>query len=212
MKGQVTSLLALHKHKKFEDHKEMNIFNRIFTSMNEDLPEFNSLDQGIDFLMGYLNRFSEDLWEYEFYVNKRWIEVRNDVRFQESILHVFEDNGVYLRILDGDISSGTWEYTLGGFVIQFAGRHELYERVFLNEKFFILKKHGDHSSKGNSPKYFFIVTESFSRQMGKVLRRKMEWTDVLAPMYEIYKSNTGYMMIVLGFFILISIIIFFSII
>lgn len=171
--------------------------------MNEDLPEFKSLDQGIDFLMGYLSRFSEELFEQEFYINKRWMEVRDDVHFQEAVLHVFEENGSYLRILDGDIATGSWEYTLGGLVIKFAGKHELYERVFLNDKFFILKKHGDHSSKGNQPKYFFIATES--------LVRKMEWTDLLVIMYDIYKSNTNYMVIVVGFFILVALIIFLSI-
>ncbi|WP_264790745.1 hypothetical protein [Aureispira anguillae] len=172
--------------------------------MNEELPKFNSLDEGIDFLMGYLHRFSEDLWEHDFYINKRWMEVRDDINFQEAILHVFEDNGQYLRILDGDISTGSWEYTLGGLVIKFAGRHELYERVFLNESFFILKKHGDHSSKGNRSKYFFIATES--------LARRMEWTDLLVVMYEIYKSNTNYMAIVVGFFLLVALIIILSII
>ena len=172
--------------------------------MNEDLPRFENLDQGIDFLMGYLYRFSEDLWEEEFYINKRWMEVRDDINFQEAILHVFEEGGSYLRILDGDISTGSWEYTLGGLVIKFAGRHELYELVFLNEKFFILKKHGDHTSKGNRSKYFFVAAES--------LARRMEWTDLLVVMYEIYKSNTNYMMIVLGFFVVIAVIIFLSII
>lgn len=81
--------------------------------MNEELPTFKSLDEGIDFLMRYLARFSEDLYEQEFYVNRRWMEVRDDVHFQEAILHIFEDNGSYLRILDGDISTGSWEYTLG---------------------------------------------------------------------------------------------------
>lgn len=171
--------------------------------MNEELPHFNSLDEGIDFLMGYLRRFSEDLSEPEFYLNKRWREVRDDVNFQEAILHIFEDNGQYLRILDGDISTGSWEHTLGGIVIKFAGRHELFERVFLNEKFFILKKHGDHSSKGNRSKYFFIAAEP--------LARSMEWTDLLVVMYEIYKSNTNYMMIVVGFFVIVALIVFLSI-
>lgn len=190
----------------------MNLFNQIFNSMNEELPEFDSLDEGIDFLMGYLHRFSEDLWEQEFYVSKRWMEVRDDVNFQEAILHVFEENGQYLRILDGDISTGSWEYTLGGLVIKFAGRHELYERVFLNEKFFILKKHGDHSSKGNRSKYFFIVTEFFIRDLERKMKMKVEWPTLLIIMYDIYKSNSNYMAIVVGFFILVAVIILMSII
>ncbi len=171
--------------------------------MSEELPKFKSLDAGIDFLIVYLHRFSEDLWEKEFYVDKRWVEIRNDIKFQETILHVFEDDGKYLRILDGDVFTGTWKYSLGGLVIKLADQHELYERVFLNEKFFILKKHGEHNSKGNRPKYFFVVTESLTRTMEKILGRKVEWTDFMPPLYEIYKSNTSYMLVVFLLFLAI---------
>ncbi len=181
----------------------MSFFSKIFSSINEDLPKFQSLDEGVDFLMYYLHRFSEELWEEEFYTDKRWLEVRDDINFQESILHVFEEDGKYLRILDGDIRTGSWEYSHGGMILKFEGNHELYERVFLNEKFFILKKHGDHSSKGNRSKYFFMSSEG--------LARKLEWPSLLVMMYDIYKSNTQYMMIVFGFILLIAVILFFSI-
>jgi hypothetical protein len=181
----------------------MSFFSKIFSSINEDLPKFQSLDEGVDFLMYYLSRFSEELWEEEFYTDKRWLEVRDDINFQESILHVFEEDGKYLRILDGDIRTGSWEYSHGGMILKFDSNHELYERVFLNEKFFILKKHGDHSSKGNRSKYFFMSTEG--------LARKLEWPSLLIMMYDIYKSNTQYIMIVLGFIVLVATIIFFSI-
>jgi hypothetical protein len=182
----------------------MNVLSKIFNSINTELPRFDSLDQGIDYIMQYLWRFSEDLHEHEFYLNKRWKEVRDDVNFQESVLHVFKPDGQYLRILEGDINTGTWENSLGGFVIKFAGKHELYDKVFLNENFFILKKHGDQAVTRGQKKYFFIASE-------RVARRR-EWVDLLDIMYEIYKGNTNYMMIVVIFFVIIAIIIFFSII
>ncbi len=181
----------------------MNPFSKILNSLNDNLPKFNSLDEGIDFLMKYLYRFNENLSEERFYVNKRWLEVRDDINFQESILHVFEEDGKYLRILEGDISSGKWEYSHGGLILDFKGYQELYESTFLNEKFFILQKHGDHSSKGDRSKYLFIAEESIAK--------KLDWSELLVVMYDIHKSNTQYMLIVLFIITIISFIIVLSI-
>lgn len=180
--------------------------------MNSEIPEFQSLDEGLDYLMAYLTNFSEDLWEKEFYVDKRWLEIRADMRFHESVLHVFESDGKYMRILEGDIAMGTWEYTLGGLVIKIGAQHELYERVFLNEKFFVLTKHGDHSSKKNVPKYFFLATEALANDVSKMIKRKAEWKDILTVMYNIYKSNTNYTLILVVFFVIVIIMVFFSVI
>lgn len=187
----------------------MRLINQVFASMNEELPEFKSLDNGIDYLVRYVGRFSEDLWEKEFYTDKRWKEYRDDVNFQETILHVFQENGTYLRIIDGDIYAGSWENTLGGIVIQFAKKHELFERVFLDEQFFILKKHGDHSAKGNSAKYFMVITESLSHKMSRVLRRPAEWNDILDQMYEKYRKSSNFMVVI--FFVVCLVIILYSI-
>ncbi|MCH2022989.1 MAG: hypothetical protein MK207_10975 [Saprospiraceae bacterium] len=181
----------------------MNPISKIFHSLDDNLPKFNSLDEGIDFLMKYLYRFSEDLSEDRFYINKRWLEVRDDINFQESLLHVFEEDGKYLRILEGDISTGRWEYSHGGLILEFNGYQELYENTFLNEKFFILQKHGDHSSKGDRSKYLFIADEQ--------LAKKLNWPELLLTMYDIYKSNTQYLFIVLIFITIISIILILSI-
>ena len=179
----------------------MAIWNNILNALNSELPHFNSLDEGIDYIMKYMGRFSEDLSETEFYLGTRWLEVRDDVNFQETILHVFKEGGVYLRILDGDIGTGNWEQTVGGFVIKFAGKHELYDRVFLNEDFFILRKHGDQSLKGQR-KYFFIAREA--------LARKREWVDLLDLMFEIYKGNANYLVLVVVALLIVAVILFFS--
>lgn len=176
----------------------MSIFSNLFSSSNDDLPEFDDLEEGIVFLMRYLRPYSEGLSDYDFYLNRRWREVRDDINFQEAVLHVFKEQGEYLHIIDGDVAGGNWEHDLRGIILQFAGEHELFELVFLNENFFILKKHGNHDSKGYKSPYLFLASEN--------LARRAEWPELLAIMYEYYKDNSNYKAIVFGVLILIIVI------
>jgi hypothetical protein len=161
--------------------------NDFLNNLNNDLPEFATLDEGIDHVMKYMHRYTEDLEEKQFYQNIRWSEIRDDEHLQENILHVFKDNGEYLRILDGDIHTGSWEQNLGGMIIKFAAKHELYEKVFLNENFFILQKHGDQSLRGQR-KYFFMAKEKIATDR--------EWENLLKLMFEVHKGNVNYLFLV----------------
>lgn len=176
----------------------MSLFSRLFSPSDDDLPEFANLAEGIGFLMRYLRPYSENLSDYEFYLKRRWMEVRDDIEFQEAVLHVFKEGGEYLHIIDGDVSGGTWEHELRGIILQFAGQHELFELVFLNENFFILKKHGNHDSKGYKSPYLFLASES--------LARGAEWPELLAIMYDYYKDNSNYKAIVFGVLVLVIVI------
>ncbi len=181
----------------------MAIWNNILNALNSELPHFHSLDEGIDYVMRYMDRFSERITETEYYLDIRWLEVRDDISFQENILHVFKEGGVYMRILDGDIGTGNWELSAGGLIIKFAGKHELYDGVFLNDDFFILRKHGDQSVRGQR-KYFFLAREP--------LAKKREWVDLLDLMFEVYKGNANYLVIVVIVLLLIATIVFFSLV
>lgn len=176
----------------------MSFLSNLLSSTNDDLPEFSNLAEGIGFLMRYLRPYSEGLVDYEFYLKKRWMEVRDDVEFQEAVLHVFKEQGEYLHIIDGDVTKGSWEHDLRGIILQFAGEHELFELVFLNENFFILKKHGNHDSKGYKSPYLFLASEK--------LAKNAEWPELLAIMYEFYKSNSNYKAIVFVVLLLILVI------
>lgn len=133
----------------------MAFWNNAFGAVDEVLPEFKSLPEGIGYLMGRVRSMSDSLADSQVYVDKRWLEVRDDLDFQESVLHVFKEGGSYLRILDGDIASGSWEASLGGLIIKFGGKHELYELVFLDLDFFILKKHGNKAPRAGVPTLFW---------------------------------------------------------
>ena len=145
---------------------------------------------------------SDSLGDTQVYVDKRWLEVRDDLDFQESVLHVFKEGGSYLRILDGDIASGSWEASLGGLIINFGGKHELYELVFLDLDFFILKKHGQQGPKGGRP-YFVLAREG--RAKGR------EWPELLELLFQDYKSESSYFQWVFVLFVLILGILLYSI-
>jgi hypothetical protein len=179
----------------------MSFLPTVFNATNLELPRFKALDEGIEYVMSYIGELSDGLEDKILYLDKRWVEVRDDVNFQENVLHVFKDGGTYLRILEGDISAGNWELNIDGFVIKFAGKHELYELVFLNEDFFILKKHGDQASKGQRT-HFFLARE-------KVADGK-EWMDLLEVMFTMYKENSNYIAVVIFIILIAAIILFFS--
>jgi hypothetical protein len=180
----------------------MSFLSNIKDSVNTSLPEFENLDEGIDYIVKNMELLSKDLSEEDFYLNKRWLEVRDDHNFKESILHIFKANGEYLRILNGDIDQGNWEQNVGGFIIKYANRHELYESVFLNDNFFVLKKHGNQNLNG-SRKYFFLVKENFAGNK--------EWDELLESMYGVYKGNINYLLAVAVIVLVIAVFIYFSI-
>jgi hypothetical protein len=175
----------------------VSFIDNIVSTINGELPEFESLDEGIDFTMEHLAKYSKGLDEV-YFLDKRWLEIRDDVNFQENILHVFQDDGSYLRILDGDITEGKWLESVGGIIISYAERKELYECVFLNDDFLILKKHGDAALRGQR-KYFYMVREGFGRGY--------EWNELLEIMFRVYRSNMLYF-IMLAFVVLAIVLLF----
>lgn len=176
----------------------------LINQLGVQLPDAESLDQGIVQVIPYVARFSEDLYEMQFYLNRRWREVRDDPNFHEVILHVFKTDGEYWRILNGDISKGKWELPpTGGIAIDFGGRHELYDRVFLNGSFFILRKHGNRHPGGD--RYFFVLAS-------EGIAASSEWPEIIDRLFELYRSNISYLVMVILFIAVVAIIVFFSLI
>ncbi len=180
----------------------MSLIDKLTNS--EEFPEdYKTLDDGIDALLPYIWKFSEGLQDYDYYVNRRWKEVRGSIEFHESILHVFKDSGEYLRIIEGNIETGAWEIDINGFILQYKGGYELYELSFLNENFFMLRKHGDHVNKGMRAKYLFFTTETIAN--------KYEWPKILALIFNsIYKQNSNYLFILVIFIAIVAFIAFLS--
>lgn len=178
----------------------MGFIKNIFGSINPPLPQFKTLDEGIDYVLDYVGIYSEELSDSNLFIGTRWTEIRDNVHFHEALIHVFKSEGAYHRILDGDISTGSWALDLGGLTLKFGG-HELYELVFLNEDFFILKKHGKRSGKQQQG-YLVFVKESIAK--------RREWTEILESLYKLYQTDGNYLLIIFLVVALISVVMFFS--
>lgn len=154
---------------------------------SDELPEElgNSMDAHVDYIIRHVRPYSEDLREMEFWLNKRWKEIRDDAAFHESILHIFSPPNEYLLSVDGNIARGTWrplpdQNTL---ILEIGGRSELFDLVFLNPVFLILKKHGGQG-QSRQRKYFVLVYEY-------ALPSGIDWRNVMELLYNVYRGDSG---------------------
>ncbi len=83
---------------------EVRIFNDISRAFSPDLPrDLGTMDQHLDFILPKIIPYGEDLREEQYWIGKRWKEVRDDEGFHEAILHIFNNGGEYLLSLDGNL-------------------------------------------------------------------------------------------------------------
>ena len=59
------------------------MLSKITNALNQELPPFNSLDEGVDFLMSYIYRFRENLHDYAYYTEIRLLEIRDEISQKE---------------------------------------------------------------------------------------------------------------------------------
>ncbi len=172
---------------------ENKITDNINRSFELPLPDGATMDEQLDKIIPKIKPWGEDLYEQEFYLETRWIEVRDDDQFHESVLHIFRPENEYLISIDGNITQGIWKIltksntfiidkTVEGAVIT----SELYDLAFLNKDFFILRKHGDQIRKGGK-KYFVLAREQAVRGL--------EWREVMDLLYNQYRNNSNFIVV-----------------
>jgi len=154
-------------------------------SMRVERPQADNLDDYLDELIPIVQKIGEDLWEEENYVKKSWLEFRDDEKFHETVLHYFDEGNDYLKSVDSEVSSGSWRYLEGNkFLLEIDDDTNLYDLAFLDQDFFILKKHGEQKKHGKA-KYFLMVHEPLGK--GK------EWLDLVNLLYDkSLRSNQYY--------------------
>jgi len=167
---------------------KIRMFNDISRAISPELPAgLGSMDQHLDFILPKVIPYGEDLREEQFWLSKRWKEVRDDEGFHEAILHIFNPGGEYLLSLDGNIIKGAWR-KLGqenSLIIEVAGRSELFDLRFLNNDFIILTKHGDQGRKGQR-RYFCLVHERAARGQGGDL----DWRNLMEKLFNVWRENS----------------------
>ncbi len=170
---------------------ENKFLDSITKPFNLELPEADTMDQYLDFIIPAVRPWSEDLREEEFYLDTRWLEIRDNDDSLESILFIFREEEEMLISIDGNISRGVWrrleksntlivEQTVDGSIV----KSELYDLAFLNKDFFILLKHGDQKRKGKN-KYFVLGREA--------IVKKLEWREVMELLFNRYRNNSQFM-------------------
>jgi len=162
---------------------------------------FETFEEGIDKVLPYIERVSDELTDTDVYTDQRWVEVRDDVDFQESVLHVFKEDGSYMRIIEGNIEIGSWSYDVNGIILKYQSIHAFYEPVFIDDDFFILRKHG--SNAVNKRRYLFFTTESN--------QKKYTWAELITVLYrDFYRQNHHIVIIVMVLFAIALAILYFS--
>jgi hypothetical protein len=118
-------------------------------------------------------------------VNESWLEVRDDDTFTDIILHIFQENGEYLISTNGTVKKGKWvllNENENKILLEMDGKAELYESVFLDSNYFVLKKHGNQS-KLSKKKYFVTGKESEISQL--------VWREYVEKMFEEYRQGSN---------------------
>lgn len=176
--------------------------------MSPEMPDRQSMDDYLDEIIPLVKPWGEDLYEKEYYLNKRWMEIRDRTDFHESVLHIFQEENQYLHTVDGNINKGVWKMLPESNTL-ILERHangnaitsELFDLAFMNGDFFILRKHGDQKSKGQ-PKYFVMGREA--------VVRGLEWREVMELLFSRYRSSSQFTSLAIALLVIIAVIILFS--
>jgi len=181
------------------------VFDSISRFRQEDeLPYLDSLDAYVGHIVPKIRAWGEDLQEEEFFLETKWLEFRSSDSFQDVVVHIFRDGREYMRSTNGDIKRGSWEVMEGtnNMILDSRDGTELYNLVFLNPHFFILKKHGG-KRRPDKPMYFVMGNE---RTVGHLTWR--EYAEALDQVFE--KNNSivwiigGAIVFLVAIFILLS--------
>ena len=156
-----------------------------------EVPEdLDDMDQHLEWILPKVVPWSEDLRETQFFLNSRWLEISDNEEVQESLLHIFLPEQKYLVSVDGDISEGKWTILDGSntLILERNDRmKELYNLAFLNNDFFILKKHGDQKRK-NLPNYLVLGRET--------VVASLTWREVMEMLFNIWRNSSSYLLYV----------------
>lgn len=166
----------------------MDLFKDISRAVSPDLPkDLGDMDSHLNFILPKVIPYGEDLREENFWLSKRWKEIRDDEGFHESILHIFNDGGEYLLSLDGNVVKGSWKRLNkdNTLILEISGKSELFDLRFLNPDFMILTKHGDQTRKGLR-RYFCLMHEPAAKAGG----RELDWRNVMEKMFNIWRENS----------------------
>lgn len=186
----------------------MSLLADFSRALSPELPkDLGNMDEHLDFIIPKVMQYGEDLREEQFWLGRRWKEVRDEEGFHESILHIFNPGGEYLMSFDGNILKGAWRKLdfYNTLILEVPGRSELFDLRFLDGNFMILSKHGDQGRK-NQRRYFCLVHEPLARIGG----RDVDWRNLMEMLFNVWRQNSvslwtwAFFVVVLGVILYLS--------
>lgn len=166
----------------------MSVLSEISKGLSPDLPQdLGDINEHLDYILPKIIPYGEDLREGNFWLGKRWKEIRQDEGFHESILHIFNHGGEYILSVDGNLTKGVWKQ-LGEYnslVVEMGVRSELFDVRFLNNDFMVMSKHGDQARKG-LPRFFVLAHEPATRYRG----RELDWRNMMEKLFNVWRENS----------------------
>lgn len=179
------------------------LIDKLSRSFELEMPDGRSMDDYLDEILPLIRPWSEDLYEEAFFLDTRWLEMRDDEHFNETILHIFRAKSEYMIVREGDIDSARWNTLPNSNTLLLEGkRKEFFDLAFLNQDFLVLRKHGDQQKKGMR-KYFVLGREA--------VVSRLEWRDMMELMFNLYRGNSKLAVYLAVFAVIIAAIIIFSI-
>lgn len=190
--------------------KVLDLFTQTFQADSE-LPIDTSwnFDQYLDYLIGRYRSNSEDLSEQKYFLGQQWLEIRDQDGFNNRILHFFNEEGAYKRVVNGKVFEGSWEQpspnsnTIIIDVDDDDDNPDLYDLGFLGNYFFILSKHTASQypvDQDYNSRYFVMGIE------GAVSH--LTWIEYAKLFNEIYRERSSfYSLIALVILLLIGLIV-----
>ena len=199
----------------------------LFESLNLELPQFETIDEYIEYIIPKVYYLGEDLNEMEVFTNVSWLQVDDNYDNNDVVVHIFQPNVEfgsmggdegYLCATNGNLSTGSWNYLPDSnqLMIRHGGNYELYNLAFLNQDFFILVKHGNvyENTKNNTPKYFFMVREQMAKKRTDLLKWQHDSNfkdyykqpmEIIEELYNVRRFNSVYMgtVVLIVFFVLL---------
>lgn len=210
------------------EHPFFRWFSQVF---NLELPYHDTMEEYLDFIIPFIKNKSLKLDDTEAYLDKYWLEVRDDDDAHEVILHVFKpeeepintstggdsDTHEYLYSVDGNVKKGSWLYLPDNSMIIKNFEHKMYNLAFLNHDFLILKEAGNPAV--HSKRYKVLAREKLISQQfkwydslgraGEAMR--LEWREVMELLFNIYRYNSFYIFAVAFLVVIVIIIFYFSV-
>ena len=175
------------------------LLDKIAKPFNVEMPERETLESALDNILPTIRRHSEDIREEEFFLNRHWIELRDDETFHDVVLHVFREGGDYMTSTDGQMDCGEWQPLANKMIVGGSScSGTLYTLAFLDEDFFILRRHGN--VRKFRSKYLFLVNEPIAR--------RMEWNEAVEYLYDKYRNSSSFFITVAVIVLLIIVLTF----